>query len=81
MIYGHLEREHPRTTEAAQVHFKGGKVLITQPLGCLPFARPDNCKENYTHTFSVDKPAHLTIRFLWVFVSDCVKLNQNEYKY
>ena len=53
MIYGHLEREHPRTTEAAQVHFKGGKVLITQPLGCLPFARPDNCKKKlHSHIFS-----------------------------
>ena len=30
MIYGHLEREHPWTTVAAQVHFKGSKVLITQ---------------------------------------------------
>ena len=30
-----------------------------------------------------DKPAHFTIRFLWVFVSDrvFVKLNQNYYKY
>ena len=30
MIYGHLEREHPRTTVAAQVHLKGSKVLIAQ---------------------------------------------------
>lgn len=28
MIYGHLEREHPRTSVAAQVHFKGRKVTI-----------------------------------------------------
>ena len=28
MIYGHLEREHPRTTVATQVHFKGSKVLL-----------------------------------------------------
>ena len=32
---------------------------------------------------ALDKPAHLTIRFLSVFVSDCVfvKVNQYEYKH
>ena len=56
MIYGHLEREHPRTTEAAQVHFKGGKLLITQLLGRLPFARPHNCKKKL-HSLIVSRQA------------------------
>ena len=75
MIYGHLEREHPRTTVATQVHFKGSKVLIGKQLLGTPFVTLFSYPRQLYILWTMS-PSHAIWQYSWARIETGVTISK-----